>query len=135
MTIPERTRQRIAIFCERIGARAVTEFNYRYAGEGEAHIFVGLALEGRRRTPSAHAAVERLQAAEYPVVDLTKNEMAKLHVRYMVGGRAPAPPAPDTSELLYRFNFPEKPGALMKFSHRDGAPRPRQVEHQPVPLP
>jgi threonine dehydratase len=95
-------------FCRIIGKRAVTEFNYRYADPERAHVFVGVAV-----SPSADRAslVARLEKEGYPVTDMTENEMAKLHVRHMVGGRGPA----DHPEMLFRFEFPERPGALMNF--------------------
>jgi threonine dehydratase len=82
--------------------------NYRYAGGAEAHVFVGVAL--RDGAAEKHRLMESLQLAGYAVTDMTDNEMAKLHIRYMVGGRTAAP-----GERLYRFEFPERPGALMKF--------------------
>ena len=108
VTIPERPGAFLN-FCQLIGNRAVTEFNYRYASRAEANIFVGL------RTPKGQAdlakVIQQLQAAAYPVVDLSEDEMAKQHVRYMVGGR----PAEALSERLFSFEFPEHPGALQKF--------------------
>jgi threonine dehydratase len=95
-------------FIECLGTRAITEFNYRYAGGAEAHVFVGVAL--RDGAAEKHRLMESLQLAGYAVTDMTDNEMAKLHIRYMVGGRTAAP-----GERLYRFEFPERPGALMKF--------------------
>ena len=95
-------------FCRTLGKRSVTEFNYRYAGDDAAHVYVGLQVapgEDRRALRTA------LTDAGYRVNDMTDNETAKLHVRHMVGGRAVGGKA----ELLYRFEFPERPGALMKF--------------------
>jgi threonine dehydratase len=86
----------------------VTEFNYRLAGRDAAHIFVGLKTASRR---DAEEVAEELRSSGYPTVDLTDDEMAKLHVRHMVGGRAPDV----RDERLYRFQFPERPGALMQF--------------------
>ena len=95
-------------FCETLGRRSVTEFNYRIEQGRPAQIFVGLSLsEGRVERDSI---IAQLRADGYRVQDMTDNEMAKLHVRYMVGGRAPA-----RGERLYRFEFPERPGALMQF--------------------
>ena len=96
-------------FCEALGKRSVTEFNYRYAGPESAQIFVGLALSQGRAEKDAVAG--QLRAAGFAVTDMTDDEMAKLHVRYMVGGHARGL----EHELLYRFEFPERPGALMKF--------------------
>lgn len=96
-------------FCEALGKRSVTEFNYRYAGPEAAQIFVGLALSQGRAEKDAVSA--QLRTAGFAVTDMTDDEMAKLHVRYMVGGHARGL----EHELLYRFEFPERPGALMKF--------------------
>jgi len=96
-------------FCELLGQRSVTEFNYRYQGAERAHIFVGFALSGGNGECAAE--IERLRGHGYRIVDMTNNEMAKLHVRYMIGGVA----AGLDDELLYRFEFPERPGALLKF--------------------
>jgi threonine dehydratase len=96
-------------FCEVLGKRSVTEFNYRYAAPEAAQIFVGLALSQGRAEKDAVS--EQLRAAGFAVTDMTDDEMAKLHVRYMVGGHARGL----EHELLYRFEFPERPGALMKF--------------------
>ena len=106
--IPERPGSFLQ-FCEAIGQRSVTEFNYRYQNGARARIFVGCALQHGRA--EADALVRELQAAGYPVVDMTDNEMAKLHVRYMVGGQAGGL----SDELLFRFEFPERPGALLRF--------------------
>jgi threonine dehydratase len=96
-------------FCEVIGRRGVTEFNYRYADDRAARIFVGLAIEpGGADRAQVLAAIG---AAGFPATDLTDDEMAKLHVRYMVGGRAPGL----AHERLFRFEFPERPGALARF--------------------
>jgi len=96
-------------FCEALGNRNVTEFNYRYESEQNARIFVSFGLS-QGRTES-DAVIRALREAGYTVTDMTDNEMAKLHVRYMVGGRARG----IRDELLYRFEFPERPGALLKF--------------------
>jgi len=107
VTIPERPgafRQ----FCQTIGRRVVTEFNYRLSGRDEAHIFVGIATASR---DDAGQLVATLQQAGYRTVDLTDNEVAKLHVRHMVGGRSPNV----RHEQVCRFEFPERPGALMEF--------------------
>jgi threonine dehydratase len=107
VTLPER-RGGFREFCAAIGRRVVTECNYRLANRDAAHVFVGLRTESRQ---DAQALVARLQAAGYATDDLSSNEMAKLHVRHMVGG--PAPEVRD--ERLYRFEFPERPGALLEF--------------------
>jgi threonine dehydratase len=96
-------------FCEVIGRRGVTEFNYRHADDRTARIFVGLAIEpGGADRAQVLAAIA---AAGFPATDLTDDELAKLHVRYMVGGRAPGL----ADERLFRFEFPERPGALARF--------------------
>ena len=107
VTIPERPGA-FREFIEVIGVRAVTEFNYRYAPRTEAQIFVGvqLAQAGQRG-----ALVAELTARGYAVTDLTEDELAKVHVRHMVGGRAPEA----TDERVYSFTFPERPGALLEF--------------------
>ncbi|MGB1906731.1 MAG: threonine ammonia-lyase, biosynthetic, partial [Spongiibacter sp.] len=109
VTIPERPGS-FKKFCAALGKRNITEFNYRFGSAREAQIFVGVSVasggDGRSEL------VEALQALDYPVVDMTDNEMAKLHIRHMVGGHRPEAVI---SELLYRFEFPERPGALMNF--------------------
>jgi len=108
VTIPERPGSFLH-FCEVLGHRNVTEFNYRYESAQAAQIFVSFGLaQGRTEK---EAVVRTLREAAYTVTDMTDNEMAKLHVRYMVGGRARG----IRDELLYRFEFPERPGALLKF--------------------
>jgi threonine dehydratase len=96
-----------------LGRRVVTEFNYRLSGRQEAHIFVGIATHSRRDAPTLAAELTR---AGYAAVDLTDNEMAKLHVRHMVGGHAPEA----RNERLCRFEFPERPGALVQFLEKLG---------------
>ncbi len=109
VTIPEQPGS-FRDFCELIGKRNITEFNYRYANHhAQAHIFVGLEFSGGLE--ERLALIERLKDAKYAVVDMSDNEMAKLHVRYMVGGRTHGL----EDEVLYRFEFPERPGALLKF--------------------
>jgi threonine dehydratase len=107
VTIPERPGA-FREFCAAIGRRVVTEFNYRLSGRRIAHIFVGI---GTRSRADAHALVAHLRGLGYETVDLSDNEMAKLHVRHMVGGHAPDV----RQERLCRFEFPERPGALMDF--------------------
>ena len=108
VTIPERPGS-LMRFCELIGDRSITEFNYRYADEAAAHIFVGVEISDAGA--DKRALMDALERDGYPVLDLTDNEMAKLHVRHMVGGHAPG----ELDEVLYRFDFPERPGALMHF--------------------
>jgi threonine dehydratase len=96
-------------FCELLGQRSVTEFNYRYADQKVAQVFVSLALNNGRS--ERDELLGMIAAAGFTVRDMTENEMAKLHVRYMVGGHARGL----ADERLYRFEFPERPGALLKF--------------------
>jgi len=96
-------------FCRLIGKKGITEFNYRYSDNSKAHVFAGIQLsEG---LPELDELVEKLTAKGYPVLSMSDNEMAKLHVRHMVGGHANQ----IENEVLYRFEFPERPGALMDF--------------------
>ena len=111
VAIPERPGA-FRAFCETLGPRSVTEFNYRFADATKAHVFVGVAL--RRGRPEREQIVAALREAGYEVHDLTDNEVAKLHVRHMVGGKAPGA----TDEVVYRFEFPERPGALLNFLMR-----------------
>jgi threonine dehydratase len=113
VTIPERPGS-FREFCHAIGQRSITEFNYRYADRQDAQVFVGVEL--RDGAADRKALLAQLRTRQYPVIDLTDNEMAKLHVRYMVGGRAFG----IQGELLYRFEFPERPGALLHFLTRMG---------------
>jgi threonine dehydratase len=106
VTIPERPGS-FKKFCATLGGRAITEFNYRIAEGDDAHVFVGLEVQNRRESA---AIIRTLARHGLRTLDLSDNEMAKLHVRHMVGGRARA-----EHELLYRFEFPERPGALMNF--------------------
>jgi threonine dehydratase len=96
-------------FCELLGRRGVTEFNYRYSDSRNAHIFVGIQLS--RGEQEQLELIDKLREAGYTVEDLSSNEMAKLHVRHMVGGRSPGV----KNERLFRFEFPERPGALLDF--------------------
>ncbi|MEH1840642.1 MAG: threonine ammonia-lyase, biosynthetic [Nostoc sp.] len=107
VTIPEE-RGSIRQFCECIGNRNLTEFNYRIADEKTAHIFVGVQIQNRA---DAAKMVETFEAQGFETLDLTDDELTKLHLRHMVGGHSPLA----NNELLYRFEFPERPGALMKF--------------------
>ena len=108
VTIPERPGS-FRRLCAAIGDRAITEFNYRYADANEAHVFVGVEL--RRGAEERREIAASLRARGHAVVDMTGNELAVLHTRHMVGGRVPAL----DDERLLRFEFPERPGALMKF--------------------
>ena len=107
VTIPEE-RGSFKRFCELIGPRAVTEFNYRISGSHAAHVFVGLATASRAE-PSQ--LTRHFIDQGFPTLDLTDDDLAKEHVRHMVGGRS----ALAQDERLYRFVFPERPGALMRF--------------------
>ena len=107
MTIPE-TPGSLKKFCKLVGRRSVTEFNYRIAEQKDAHIFVGIRTAGRGESAKIAAHFSR---QGFKSLDLTNDEMAKLHIRHMVGGRSPLA----DNEVLYRFEFPEKPGALMTF--------------------
>ncbi len=102
-------------FCRLLGARSITEFNYREQSATRAQIFVGMQLS--RGAEERRETVKLLTDAGYPVVDMTDNEMAKLHIRYMVGGHSPQL----ADELLYRFEFPERPGALLQFLEAIGS--------------
>jgi threonine dehydratase len=107
VTIPEE-RGSFRRFCELVGARNVTEFNYRIADAKQAHVFVGIQIQ----SPAEAARIARnFERAGFPTLDLTEDELAKLHIRHLVGGRSPLA----RDERLYRFEFPERPGALMRF--------------------
>jgi threonine dehydratase len=107
VTIPEQ-RGSFKHLCEIIGERSVTEFNYRISDEYIAHVFVGLATSNREES----ATIARLFTQHgFAAVDLTDDELSKLHIRHMVGGRSRMA----DNERLYRFEFPERPGALMRF--------------------
>jgi len=112
--IPERPGSFLG-FCQVIGRRSVTEFNYRYDDANSARIFVGLALPGGRR--ETEQLLRMVTEAGYRVVDMSEDEMAKLHVRYMVGGHARSL----EHERLFRFEFPERPGALLRFLEAIGS--------------
>ena len=105
VTIPERPGSFLE-FCQILGKSSVTEFNYRFAGKHSAHVFVGVRLVESSRHLQA-----KLSDAGYGVKDLSDNEVAKLHLRHLVGGRLPS----SERERLYRFEFPERPGALLEF--------------------
>ena len=107
VTIPEEPGS-LRKFGDCIGRRNLTEFNYRIADQKEAHIFVGMQIANRA---DAANMVETFEANGFKTLDLTDDELTKLHLRHMVGGHSPLA----HNELLYRFEFPERPGALMKF--------------------
>ena len=107
VTIPERPGS-FKRFCRDLGPHNVTEFNYRYAPRAEARIFVGIELA---RPEQRATVVARLGDKGYTVLDLTSNELAIVHLRHLVGGRAPEA----IDERLYSFEFPERPGALLQF--------------------
>jgi len=101
-------------FCKAIGRRSITEFNYRYSDTAKAHVFAGVELS--RGDEERQELIALLAAKGYPVTDMTDNEMAKLHLRYMVGGHAPE----IDDERLFRIEFPERPGALLDFLSKIG---------------
>ncbi|WP_030006996.1 threonine ammonia-lyase, biosynthetic [Picosynechococcus sp. NKBG042902] len=107
VTIPEQPGS-LRKFCRCMGDRNLTEFNYRIADEQEAHIFVGVQIADRSEIKTL---AETFEANGFKTLNLTDDELTKLHLRHMVGGRSPKA----THELFYRFEFPEYPGALMKF--------------------
>jgi threonine dehydratase len=107
VTIPEQ-RGSFKRFCELLGERNVTEFNYRIADADQAHIFVGIATQ---KASDSAVIAKSFTKSGFNTIDLTQDELAKSHLRHMVGGRSQLA----KNELLYRFEFPEKPGALMKF--------------------
>jgi threonine dehydratase len=115
VTIPEQPGS-YRRFIQTIGNHNITEFNYRYADAKEANVFVGLKLSGAKNDKGE--LIGQLQALGYKVLDISADETAKLHIRYMVGGRAP-PALRD--EVILRFEFPERPGALLKFLDQMGA--------------
>jgi threonine dehydratase len=112
VTIPERPGA-FREFCATIGRRVVTEFNYRLSGRDGAHIFVGISTRSKE---DAALLASTLTAAGYRTVNLADNELAKLHVRHMVGGHS----GEVRNERVYRFEFPERPGALMDFLEKLG---------------
>ena len=108
VTIPERPGS-FRQFCHALGPRLVTEFNYRYADESRANVFAGVQL--RHGEEEKQRLLEQLREKNYDVVDISANEMAKIHVRYMVGGHGNKA----ENERVFRFEFPERPGALLRF--------------------
>ncbi len=113
VTIPERPGS-FREFCEAVGKRGITEFNYRYADDSTAHVFAGIKLEGG--DPERAEILANLRERGYEVLDMTENEVAKLHLRHMVGGHG----GEVRNERLYRFEFPERPGALLNFLNHMG---------------
>lgn len=107
VTIPEKPGA-FKTFCRLLGDRNITEFNYRYSDMNEAHIYVGVAVHDPKETKQL---INELKAEDLATIDLTDNEMAKLHLRHLVGGHAPEA----KHEVVYRFEFPDRPGALMNF--------------------
>ncbi|MDX8402141.1 MAG: threonine ammonia-lyase, biosynthetic [Mariprofundaceae bacterium] len=112
VTIPERPGSFLA-FCRIIGERNITEFNYRLSSREEAHVFAGIGIASPEEEAQLAAA---FKAAGLPAINLRDNELAKLHIRHMVGGRSPLV----ENEVVYRFEFPERPGALLEFLTRAG---------------
>jgi threonine dehydratase len=108
VTIPEKPGAFFE-FCQIIGGRAVTEFNYRFNEPSLANIFVGVRLQNGQE--ELDSIIQDLKEGGYPVIDLSDDEMAKLHIRYMIGGK----PSKTLTERLFSFEFPEYPGALLKF--------------------
>ena len=108
VTLPE-TPGALLKFCGLLGKRSITEFNYRYFGDRGAHVFVGVQVQNYENEGDAFQ--KKLKANGFSAHDMTENELAKEHVRYMVGGRPPHL----IDEVLYRFEFPERPGALSRF--------------------
>ncbi|MEJ2699367.1 MAG: threonine ammonia-lyase, biosynthetic [Desulfuromonadales bacterium] len=108
VTIPERPGSLKRFCSEVLGERNITEFNYRLAARDKAHIFVGISI---RNEKERFSFARQLAEHEFENSDLTDNELAKTHIRYMVGGRSPEASA----EVLFRFWFPERPGALTRF--------------------
>ncbi|MDQ7010585.1 MAG: threonine ammonia-lyase, biosynthetic [Mariprofundaceae bacterium] len=107
VTIPEKPGSFLT-FCRLLGERNITEFNYRLSSRDEAHVFVGISIDGEEACQDIQGLLE---AHAYPVINLRDNELAKLHIRHMVGGRSHLA----ENEVLYRFEFPERPGALLEF--------------------
>ena len=112
VTIPEKPGS-FKTFCRLLGDRSITEFNYRYGDATQAHIFVGVTIHDHRESDQL---IDMLRQHQLPTLDLTDNEVAKLHLRHLVGGHAPQA----KHEQIYRFEFPERPGALMKFLNTMG---------------
>ena len=107
VTVPEE-RGSFLRFCATLDGHGISEFNYRIADGEQAHLFVGVQIRGR---DDAARIAGALRAGGFPALDLTDDELAKQHLRHMIGGRS----ASADNELLYRFEFPERPGALLRF--------------------
>ena len=119
VTIPEQPGSFLQ-FCDTLGKRSITEFNYRYAATDQAHVFVGIQTSGG--VAEVADVTDKLQHKGYAVTNLTDNEMAKLHIRHMVGGRGHSSDGNGVpNEQLFRFEFPERPGALLQFLIKLGA--------------
>ena len=112
VTIPERPGS-FQKFCSLLGKRPITEFNYRYGDDNRAQIYVGVKVSGD--SDARQLLLQELADKDYPVVDLSENEISKYHIRHMVGGHAPSADGSELVEVLYRFEFPERPGALLNF--------------------
>ncbi|MDD5228870.1 MAG: threonine ammonia-lyase, biosynthetic [Methylococcales bacterium] len=108
VTIPEKPGSFLH-FCQLLNGRNITEFNYRYFDSANAQVFVGISSNGEIKDRAT--LIEHLQPHDFKVVDMTTNELAKEHIRYMVGGHAPC----DTTEVIYSVEFPERPNALLNF--------------------
>ena len=113
VTIPERPGS-FRQFCDVIGNRGITEFNYRFSDPAQAHVFVGVQMAAGSKKKAE--LFDALRQHDYAVVDMTDNELAKMHARYMVGGRVSGV----DNERLFRFEFPERPGALLRFLNNMG---------------
>ncbi|MGV7207988.1 threonine ammonia-lyase, biosynthetic [Oxalobacteraceae bacterium A2-2] len=107
VTLPEQ-RGSFKRFCSLVGPRNVTEFNYRISDQAQAHVFVGIQIADRGESG---ALARKFEQNDFQTLDLTHDELAKAHIRHLVGGKS----ALAQDELLYRFEFPERPGALMRF--------------------
>jgi threonine dehydratase len=109
VTIPERAGS-FQQFCSLLGKRPITEFNYRYGDDNSAQIYVGVKVGAEK--DARQQLLTELEENEYPVLDLTEDDISKYHIRHMVGGHAPSS---INDEMVYRFEFPERPGALLQF--------------------
>jgi threonine dehydratase len=107
VTMPEQ-RGSFKRFCSLVGPRNVTEFNYRISDQDQAHVFVGVQIADRSESS---VIARRFEENNFKTLDLTHDELAKAHLRHLVGGKSELA----RDELLYRFEFPERPGALMRF--------------------